>query len=77
MFTSDVDRRALESSNPSVLTSEHILSDNRRVIVAVNYANTPQDFAPIFREGWKPGKLHHGKIGTIPANDAIVFEVER
>ena len=76
-FASAVDHRAVESGNPSILTTEHALADGRRVIVAVNYANTTQEFAPIFRDGWKPGKLHHGEIGSIPASDAVVFEVTK
>jgi hypothetical protein len=76
-FAALVDRRAVESPNKAIFTTEHILGDNRRAVVAINFANSEQPFVHELRDGWRVSKLHHGEIGSIPANDAVVFEVTK
>jgi len=67
---------AVRSNNLCVLTSEHDIAENRRLIVAVNYANIPAKADFTFKNGWKFVKYHVGS-DDIPANDAVIIEVEK
>ena len=75
-FAADADDRAVKSTNPCVLTTEHVLSDNKRLVIAINYSDADKPFAPELREGWKlTRKLFGGE--TIKAHDAVIIEVTK
>lgn len=71
--------RACRSAHPCVLTTEHIITESRRIVVAVNYMNEPAKSDLTFADGWQIEKIHRGESDgdrlLIPANDAAVLEI--
>ncbi|MBE0695907.1 MAG: beta-mannanase, partial [Anaerolineaceae bacterium] len=77
-------RRAVRKEDPLLGITEHALSDTKRMIVAINYSPAPLSSAAELDQGWKPGITWRGNLKVeqnkmmifIPANDAVVFEIE-
>ncbi len=68
--------RAAVSHSLCVLLTEHPLSENRRLVIAVNYSDHDIDPGITLRNGWRLVKYHHGGE-TVSANDGAVLEIER
>ncbi len=79
-FAGDADERVSVGGNPCVLTTEHIVGENRRIIVAVNYADSDKEAKLTLRGGWKLDKIVRGAKDAdgaliVGANDAAVLEI--
>lgn len=68
--------RAVRSLSRSVLTTEHIIGENRRLIIALNYSDSDSDAGFELSDGWKLVKYHRGGK-AVPAHDAVIFEVTK
>ena len=75
-FAADADDRAVKSTNPCVLTTEHVLSDNKRLVIAINYSDADKPFAPELRKGWRITRRLVGSK-TVKAHDAVIIEVTK
>lgn len=75
-FAADADTRAVKSLNPCVLTTEHILADNRRLIIAINYSGADKQLNIELRNGWKITRRLVGNE-VVKAHDAVIFEVKK
>ncbi len=75
-FAAELDTRAVKSLNPCVLTTEHIISENKRVVIAINYADADKKFDFDLRGDWKVTRKLYGSE-DITAHDAFIFEVEK
>ncbi len=75
-FAKDADDRAVKSSSPLVLTTEHILDNNRRLIIAINYSDADSKPTFVLRDSWKLVKYHRGDE-IVKAHDAVIFEVAK
>ncbi|NLE13352.1 MAG: hypothetical protein GX628_06705 [Clostridiales bacterium] len=81
VFAKAVDDRAARSSHPCVLTTEHPLSDGKRIITAVNYSGETIDAPLALREGWAPCDIARGGYAggnmKITPHDALVMTVTK
>ena len=68
--------RAVRSLSRSVLTTEHIIGENRRLIIAVNYSDSDSNAGFELADGWRLVKYHRGE-NVVPAHDAVIFEVTK
>lgn len=74
--------RAWTQPHPQVGITEHALSAQERVIVAINYSNAPVQLAPAWAAGWQPKQRWYGPPATdgglqIGAHDAAVWLTAR
>lgn len=81
-FASAAEPRACASENPEVLLTEHPLSENRRLVVAVNYNRASSTAKITLRDGWKIAKVLRGELYgkellEIGGSDAGILELER
>lgn len=71
-----VEKHVTKSPNPMILTTEHIIDSDKRIVVAINHDTSSEELNPILTDGWHEGKIYYGSK-CISANDACVFEVVR
>jgi len=80
--------RAVRQENPQVGVTEHGLDEHRRVVVAVNYSDSPAETAIEIGPSWRiaatlrgdapGGRARDGRVSVrIPANDALVLLLEK
>lgn len=56
--------------------AEHIVNEEKRILVLVNYDPEPAKVQVQLQEGWKVGRMLRGTL-EIPGNDCTVVECER
>jgi len=78
--------RAVRKIYPMVAVTEHALSADRQVVVAINHTPDDLDGELTLAEGWQVTAEHHGAlcraahnvvICRLAPNDAAVFEIQR
>ena len=70
--------RAAHKDNPWVGLTEHALSDDRRVLVLINYSPRQQNAELQLAPGWRVTHCWYGETGAVlPPNDALVLEVTK
>lgn len=80
-FSSAADDRACVSRHPSVLLTEHPISEHRRLVVAVNYDAKPQTAQLVLRDGWQVREVLRGELDgagmlSVGASDAGILELK-
>jgi beta-galactosidase len=74
--------RLVSKDNPLVGNTEHILSEDKRLIVLINYSPTPQEVHLTIADGWKIAEAWYGVLpdtqnAQVPPNDSLVWVIER
>jgi hypothetical protein len=77
--------RAVAKTAPVLGVTEHDLAPDRRVVVVINYSPAPVRAEVSGQNGWAFSKTLHGQarlsaaaaVLDLPANDAVVLELER
>jgi len=72
--------RLVEKNHPLLGLTEHVLSENEQVVVAVNYSPAVLEDELRVREGWEVGRAWRGSIHPggklwVKPNDAVVFSL--
>ena len=75
-FLVSKNNRVARSMDPLVLTTEHLVNEQKHIVVAVNYDNCDSAMNLQIVDGWQIGKIYYGSK-IISANDACVLEVEK
>lgn len=75
-FAADVNTRFTKSNNPCVLTTEHMINDSERIVIAINYSSDDKYFEPEMREDCEIANVYYGD-NLIKAHDAFVFKVKK
>ena len=60
--------------NPNIGMTEHIINEQKRLLILVNYDPRPAYAGLILDEGWSTGEILYGNL-NIKNNDAAVIEV--
>jgi hypothetical protein len=73
--------RLVSKDNPLVGITEHILAEDKRLVVLINYSPTSQDVNLSIGQGWQLAEAWYGSLPfrslvLLPPNDALVLEVE-
>lgn len=68
--------RVAKSTDPLILTTEHIVDEETHIVVAINYNHCDSAMDLKIAEGWKLQKIYYGSQ-TIPANDAYIAEIKK
>lgn len=66
--------RVAKSTDPLVLTTEHIVDEEKRIVTAINYNNCQSEIKLQLLPEWKIGKVYYGNENPFP-NDILILEV--
>ncbi len=66
--------RAAVSGSACVLLTEHVLDEDRRLVIGVNYSNHDITHGITLRNGWQFVRYYYGG-DTAAANDGVVMEI--
>ncbi len=74
--------RLVSKDNPLVGITEHILSDDKRLVMLINYSPTPQEVHLTIAGGWNIAEAWYGNLpasqdAQVPTNDSLVWVIER
>lgn len=77
-----LDQRIVRKSNPEIGVTEHVLSENQRVVVLVNYSPDAQVDTLKITEGWSVSRTFPTAITlsasvALPGNDGLVLLLEK
>ena len=67
------DRKIAKIDNVNVGLTEHIVDENRRILVLINYDPDPVEVQLHLEKGWKIEKMHRGTL-QLAENDCSVLE---
>lgn len=74
-------RLKLVSSNHLVLTTEHIIGDNERIVIAINYSHLQQQTEFSLADGWSISDVYIGdvknNICTLASGDAAIIKIKK
>ncbi len=69
-------KRVVKSTNPLILTTEHIADDETHIVIAINYGHQTGTMHLEIADGWEIGKIYYGNP-IIPANDVCIAEIKK
>ncbi len=77
-----ISNRLVSKDNPLVGITEHILSEDKRLVVLINYCPTSQDVNLTISQSWQLAEAWYGALPIenlvlLPPNDAQVLLMER
>lgn len=75
----ELPERIVRSGHPLVLCTEHQISSDRVLTVAINYGNQEAEVSFAIKSGWRCEKVYRGSFEhekiRIPANNAVILEL--
>ena len=78
--------RVASKDHPLAGITEHPLDEHKRLVALINYSPAPLETKVNLAEGWLVGQAWYGAqpvqaeagwLCTLPANDAVIFTVEK